>query len=62
MSSLSKQEQAALAMHELMKREQQRYRERVDEQRRITLLDDDSLRKLVEGNGLVPTDKGASDD
>lgn len=56
MSSLTKKELAALAMHELMKREQQVYRDRVEEQRRIALMSDNSLRQLVEGNGLAATD------
>lgn len=44
---LTKQEQAALAMHEIMKREQARYAERISEQRRIALLSDESLAELV---------------
>lgn len=48
MKSLSKKELAALAMHEIMKREQSKYQERINEQQRISLLSDESLQKMVE--------------
>lgn len=50
MSDLTKIERQALAMHELMIREQQRYQNRINEQRKISMMTDDSLRKLVYGD------------
>ena len=44
---LTKQEKAALAMHEIMKREQQRYHNRIKEQAEISRLSDDELKKIV---------------
>lgn len=49
MSKLSKKEMAALAMHELMVREQRKYQLRASEQREISLMSDEGLLKLVEG-------------
>lgn len=45
--SLTKKERVALAMHEIMKREQGYYQERIEEQRKISGLSDESLKKLV---------------
>lgn len=56
MSLFSKAELRALAMHEIMKREQQRYADRVREQNKISLMSDESLRSLVEGGDMVATD------
>jgi len=51
MKALNNKELAALAMHELMKREQAKYQERVQEQRKISTLSDEDLKKLVNGKG-----------
>lgn len=59
MSDLSKKEIAALAMHELMKRDQQRLRDRVHEQNRISTLPSEKLEDLVKG---FPLEKEADDD
>lgn len=49
---LTKKELAALAMHEIMSREQTKYRERVEEQNKISSMSDESLKALVDG---IPT-------
>lgn len=49
MSSLSKDEVKELAIHELMRREQQRYADRIAEQRKVALLSNDPLKELVYG-------------
>lgn len=54
---LTKKELAALAMHELMKREQQTYMDRIQEQRRLSTMSDDKLRALVEGVPVVEPEK-----
>lgn len=48
MTSLTDKEKAALAMHELMQREQAKYQQRIQEQRRISNLSDKELKNLVE--------------
>ena len=48
MKPLTKKERAALAMHELMKRDQARLRQRIEEQQKINMLSDDELKKIVE--------------
>lgn len=53
MSNLSKEETKALAMHELMKREQQSYADRIAEQRRVALMSDESLKELVYGKDHI---------
>jgi hypothetical protein len=59
MSSLSKEEIKALAMHELMKREQQEYADRIAEQRKVALMSDESLKEIVYGkdHGYIKTNK-----
>lgn len=52
----TKQELAALAMHEIMKREQTIYARRVDEQRRMSSLSESELYKLVQGMPLDTPD------
>lgn len=42
----SKEELKALAMHEIMKREQQRYQERVLKQKEISLMSDEKLQEM----------------
>lgn len=49
MTALTKIETKALAMHEIMKREQHNYAERIQEQRRISAMSDEALREIVEG-------------
>lgn len=56
MSKLTKKELAALAMHEIMQREQTKYRERVEEQNRIGRMSDEALKALVDGSA-PPIDK-----
>ncbi len=56
MSNFTKKELAALAMHEIMKREQQKYAERIAEQRKIALMSDESLAALVNGQGATPAE------
>ncbi len=56
---LTANEKAALAMHELMKREQTLLRERIDEQHRISTLSDDELKRLVMGIDLRSVDHEA---
>lgn len=51
---LTEKERAALAMHELMKREQEVYRQRIEEQRKMSTMSDADLKKLV----AAPSDLG----
>lgn len=46
---LTQAELRALAMHEIMKREQVRYQLRVAEQRKIAMLSDEKLKEIVDG-------------
>jgi len=62
---LTDKERAALAMHEIMKREQQVYMQRIEEQRKISNMSDAELKKLIdltkgkiEGNAKIQIGKG----
>lgn len=54
MGSLAEAEIQALAMHEIMKREQRRYADRVAEQQRINNLSDEDLQNIVYGSSSLP--------
>lgn len=53
MNKLTKKELAALAMHELMKREQEHYSQRALEQKRIANLSEKELKSIVESWVLI---------
>lgn len=52
-ADLTPDEIKALAMHEIMEREQKKMRSRIDSQRHISLLSDESLQELVYGKKSV---------
>lgn len=57
MSKLTEQEVQALAMHEIMQREQRKYAERIEEQRKIAMMSDETLYEIVYAPQPLPPEQ-----